>query len=748
MQNAYINNQKAHYLSFSIAMIIIFILLFFGTASMALDELHDLDNDEIIYGGASGKYNDVKSIHTTYYGVSSDESATRQNDAHSPSETPPTKKLKLHDAIDLFSRIIAKEIIRRLPVWRNNDKQNLKQSSSSRQQHHEKEGDETKHHMIDIQRKRRVGAWCPPDSPNERSDYKNHDAEEVVELVDKAIVSCSGDKDINNDDDTSIDACQRNGIESNNIVNYDVQPGMVVYVFPQGKLGTKEKQDAFSSQLERVDLDTHHDKDDTTKIIDDDISQSDDTKIILAGTRCLHEMGQNYDNDEQVVQYTLLEREPVELGNIDVHRKDFAYQPVNFGIDTLSQGHALETTLKTTDKMIKTLPLSRTKQSSWRRNTGNDQQVSFRWFSWVSHISQMLHKSKTYSGTSDDDGMGLVHPDDIADSSNTHSYTYPDHQQSSYQSNIYEEEGKSPFAGGSHGEIWKARRRCPSSVGGVHPEDDFTSSCDDDKDLIVKRLKIEHGYQVLEAGLREVYFGELLAREAESSAIFTTYVDHFFREGLKGQVELWIVFENAGISLRSFLYTPVDTGGFVVFQHSSFWRRLRRGIAGGGGISAEEDENDEDVSVALFQPDQNQIPPHNTQDGARYENNTQNKFTKDSEGGALLREVLRQLITAVAFLNERGIVHRDIKPSNVMCKTTSTKRGRIKDTHCVVGDFSSAWDKFSGRNLYDKGPSSSEQTNEYAPPEVLFQWGSSWAPFFHKNPYSYDSWSIGVVVSD
>lgn len=41
--------------------------------------------------------------------------------------------------------------------------------------------------------------------------------------------------------------------------------------------------------------------------------------------------------------------------------------------------------------------------------------------------------------------------------------------------------------------------------------------------------------------------GELLAREVESSIKgITTYVDHFFRESGHDQVELWIVFENAG----------------------------------------------------------------------------------------------------------------------------------------------------------------------------------------------------------
>lgn len=40
-------------------------------------------------------------------------------------------------------------------------------------------------------------------------------------------------------------------------------------------------------------------------------------------------------------------------------------------------------------------------------------------------------------------------------------------------------------------------------------------------------LPMLYRYPILEAGLREVYFGELLGREAESSNMFTTYVSHF-----------------------------------------------------------------------------------------------------------------------------------------------------------------------------------------------------------------------------
>ena len=72
-----------------------------------------------------------------------------------------------------------------------------------------------------------------------------------------------------------------------------------------------------------------------------------------------------------------------------------------------------------------------------------------------------------------------------------------------------------------------------------------------------------------------------------------------------------------------------------------------------------------------------------------------------------------------------------------MCKTES-ESGRIKDLRCILGDFSSAQNDYVRRNLYTNGPSSFEQTIEYSPPEGL-PYGS--------NPFSYDSWSIGVVVS-
>ena len=60
---------------------------------------------------------------------------------------------------------------------------------------------------------------------------------------------------------------------------------------------------------------------------------------------------------------------------------------------------------------------------------------------------------------------------------------------------------------------------------------------------------------------------------------------------------------------------------------------------------------------------------------------------------------------------------------------------------CVLGDFSSAWNKFTDENLFTGGPSRAEQTDEYAPPESLFDTESPWL----LSP-AFDSWSIGIVA--
>jgi hypothetical protein len=255
------------------------------------------------------------------------------------------------------------------------------------------------------------------------------------------------------------------------------------------------------------------------------------------------------------------------------------------------------------------------------------------------------------------------------------------------------------FAGGSHGEVWRGRRRC-------RKEEQSESYCKES--LIFKLLRVDRGYKILEAGLREVYFGRWLAQQQDVHAkMYTSYVDHFFRERRPGgELELWIVFRDAGPSLRSYLYTGVSTGSYVVFQHSKLWTQLRM------SLSRRQNSTDDDKSVVQLS---------DSGDKSRVEDEK-----VDLLGRRLMKMLLRQLIESVAFLHENGVIHRDIKPSNILCKTNLDLEnlvpinGTSPVVHCVLADFSSAWNNHTDWNLYTRGPSRAEQTDEYAPPEAVF----------------------------
>jgi hypothetical protein len=255
------------------------------------------------------------------------------------------------------------------------------------------------------------------------------------------------------------------------------------------------------------------------------------------------------------------------------------------------------------------------------------------------------------------------------------------------------------FAGGSHGEVWRGRRRC-------RKDQQTEKYCEES--LIFKLLRVDRGYKILEAGLREVYFGTWLAQQQDVHAkMYTSYVDHFFRERRPGrELELWIVFRDAGPSLRNYLYTGVSNGDYVIFQHSKLWTQLRMSISRG------QNSTDDDKSVAP-------LPDSGDERGAEDER-------ASLIGRRLMKMVLRQMIKSVAFLHENGIIHRDIKPSNILCKTNldlenlAAINGTSPFVHCVLADFSSAWNNHTDWNLYTRGPSRAEQTDDYSPPEAVF----------------------------
>ena len=235
----------------------------------------------------------------------------------------------------------------------------------------------------------------------------------------------------------------------------------------------------------------------------------------------------------------------------------------------------------------------------------------------------------------------------------------------------YEKLGERAFAGGSHGEVWKARRRCNLivnvNVEGINQDtekssdtssDRNTKMCDDSLPLIMKRLKVNQGLYLMEAGLREIYFGEILSRSDGSESLFTTLVDHFYRRPtgtLNSAVELWIVFENAGPSLRSYIYTPVNMGDFVIFQHSDLWRNLRLGI--------EPNTSKDLFSVAIVSGGdsrQSHVKDYSekSKDSQTRRKPVHNNNSPKERGRSFFRKILKQILTSAAKLHSWGIVHR------------------------------------------------------------------------------------------
>uniref|UniRef100_A0AAV1U655 Uncharacterized protein n=1 Tax=Peronospora matthiolae TaxID=2874970 RepID=A0AAV1U655_9STRA len=259
---------------------------------------------------------------------------------------------------------------------------------------------------------------------------------------------------------------------------------------------------------------------------------------------------------------------------------------------------------------------------------------------------------------------------------------------------------KKKFDAGSHGEVWRATRRHARG----HPQEHF----------VLKRLFLELGESMVQMGMREAHFGELLRTEPH----VTRFVEYFFRsrdvmeekEEGRAQVtpELWLVFYDEGKSLRQYLYEKLqvvnghghgDAG--VVLQPSPFWKKLRA----------------------------------------------------DGRGESALREIMCQLLQVVAALHARGITHRDIKPSNILVSIPPSTSITATPSKPVVklADFGSAVDDYTLRNLYAApggngaaaGPSQAEETREYQPPEVLFS--DNGQPYDYTAPEAYDLWSVGVV---
>jgi len=88
------------------------------------------------------------------------------------------------------------------------------------------------------------------------------------------------------------------------------------------------------------------------------------------------------------------------------------------------------------------------------------------------------------------------------------------------------------FNKGAHGEVWRAVKLSCVAKKQQHDSRDHERDCDgryesDNRRYVLKRMLIEKGAHVLQAGLREIYFGTMFMQGHPKIA---RYVSHFYRE--------------------------------------------------------------------------------------------------------------------------------------------------------------------------------------------------------------------------
>ncbi|XP_019708885.3 uncharacterized protein [Elaeis guineensis] len=295
----------------------------------------------------------------------------------------------------------------------------------------------------------------------------------------------------------------------------------------------------------------------------------------------------------------------------------------------------------------------------------------------------------------------------------------------------------------------------------------FTDSSDDNL-FILKRIMVERGTTAYLSGLREKYFGELFLNASKSpGGLMATelstaylknvqldysdllkknisYMEEFeyifdptnkfatnfrmthvnYEEGLKHiarfvesfeseSKEIWLVFRNEGLSLSKLIYTAEET-------------KLVTGV-----------ERDGVRNIQVLRP------------------STWWYWLRTTEAGQQeMQNLIWQLLMALKSCHDRNITHRDIKPENMIVCFEDVDTGRcsreipsgVKPKHLRMRiiDFGSAIDDFTLKHLYGSGPTRSEQTFEYTPPEALLN--ASWFQGPKSVTLKYDMWSVGVVI--
>ncbi|XP_051141949.1 probable inactive protein kinase At3g63330 isoform X2 [Andrographis paniculata] len=356
---------------------------------------------------------------------------------------------------------------------------------------------------------------------------------------------------------------------------------------------------------------------------------------------------------------------------------------------------------------------------------------------------------------------------------------------------------KKKFDRGAYGEVWLAFNWNCSQVGkdikgrhignNVH-ENEHSRAYDKNMDgsafsenssagysadilFILKRIMVERGVSAYLSGLREKYFGEVFLNASNSLCAFSyTGEPDFVQKASQCNTHTFI-YANESVGHKTKRLSSFNDEGFgeKEWDEAAYEEGLNHIARYVESFESRTNEiwlvfRHEGTSLTKLLYTAEEVASDADEEGSerggkRVQILRPSKWwhwLKTTEAGKEeFRKIILQLLLALKSCHDRNITHRDIKPENMVicfedqesgnCLRGSPGTEKNYTTKMRIIDFGSAVNDFTVKRLYGSvGPSSAEQTSEYAPPEAFLN--VSW----YRGPPSatakYDMWSVGVVI--
>ncbi|KAL0925846.1 hypothetical protein M5K25_004217 [Dendrobium thyrsiflorum] len=358
---------------------------------------------------------------------------------------------------------------------------------------------------------------------------------------------------------------------------------------------------------------------------------------------------------------------------------------------------------------------------------------------------------------------------------------------------------KRRFDRGSYGEVWLAFRwNCSNEHDASHslhsgqayslgsprltthlydvsssvspPNESCNSNSSDGDSFILKRIMVEQGSGAYLSGLREKYFGEIFLnasfslRDIPMTGLSTT----FSKEGeIHSDNLIWNDTADVGAKTCGYDMRSTDVGNFKMAKAKceEGLKHIARFVE-----SFESESNEiwlvfhtEGLSLSKLIYTAEEMNSVNTDETGENVKRIQMvhpskwwHWLRTTEAGKKeMQGLVLQLLMAIKSCHDRNITHRDIKPENMIICFEEVNKGNCLREVPPIGstqyhlklriiDFGSAMDDFTLKHLYGSGPTRSEQTFEYTPPEALLN--ASWFQGPSSVRLKYDMWSVGVIM--